>query len=149
MNCKLEEYATCLGSDCAFFIRNEPMFATGRGEVLETLSLSLEGYKWVLVKPQRGVSTPEAYAGITPKAASFDLRKLLVLPVEEWGGVVRNDFEDSVRVKIPEIQAIKNTLEQSGASYTSMTGSGSAIYALFKKELEVKIDFPGCYVWQE
>jgi len=148
---QLETYAVRLGSDCAFFIRDVPVFATGKGEIMEELPLVLKDYTFVLVKPGRGVSTPEAYAGITPKAASFDLRQLPHWPVERWAATVSNDFEASVARKIPEIRHVRQRLEQLGACYVSMTGSGSAVYALFPHPVEVQFEFPGYYTltWSE
>ena len=145
---RLMEYAARLGSDCPFFIWNHPVFAFGKGELMETIDLSLKDYSMVLVKPDRGVSTPEAYRGITPRAASFDLRELGKLPVNEWNGIVVNDFEDSVFPKVPEIEEIKNVLRSLGAVYVSMTGSGSAVYGLYTQPVEVEKAFPEYFVWQ-
>ena len=145
---RLTGYAARVGSDCPFFVLNRPVFAFGKGELMETIDVSLRGYHVVLVKPDRGVATPEAYRGITPRAASFDLRELGKLPVEQWNGVVVNDFEDSVIPKVPEIQEIKHTLRELGAVYVSMTGSGSAVYGLFSHPVEAGKAFPEYFVWQ-
>ena len=141
-------YAARVGSDCPFFVLNHPVFAFGKGELMETIDLSLKDYHMVLVKPNRGVSTPEAYRGITPRAASFDLRELGKLPVEQWTGVIVNDFEDSVIPKVPEIEEIKNKLRDLGAIYVSMTGSGSAVYGLFHHPVEAEKAFSEYFVWQ-
>lgn len=145
---ELIRYASRLGSDCAFFIVDKPVFASGKGEVLEHLALSLEAYRIVLVKPNCGVSTSEAYAGIVPRKSEFDLRKLGTLPVCEWKSVVVNDFENSVFARYPEIAVIKEQLYERGAIYASMTGSGSAVFALFEKDKEINMDFPGCFTWK-
>lgn len=134
---QLMAYAGRLGSDCPFFVRNKPVFASGKGDVMTPVDLSLKGYRMILVKPDRGVSTPEAYRGITPRAVSFDLRNLGTLPVVRWKGIVTNDFEVSVIPKVPEIGEIKQELEKLGAIYASMTGSGSAVYALFDLSVEI------------
>lgn len=146
---QLEAYAARLGSDCAFFVRNRPAFASGKGEVLEPMELALEDYRLVLVKPSFGVSTAEAYAGIVPRAADFDLHCLPELPVASWKERVRNDFEASVFRQYPRLAAIKEQLYASGASYASMTGSGSAVYGLFPRTADIRLDFPDCFVWQE
>ena len=143
----LIEYATRLGSDCAFFICNRPAYASGKGEVLENIELSLTDYQFVLVKPSVGVSTPEAYAGMIPQPARFDLHTLHNLPVEEWKDWVSNDFEKSVFHKYPQIADLKRLLYARGAIYASMTGSGSAVYGLFKKDQKIDIMYPGCFVW--
>ena len=147
---KLMEYASQLGSDCAFFILNRPAFASGKGEQLEEITLSLNDYRLVLVKPDCGVSTAEAYRGIVPAPIEFDLRKIGTLPVEEWKQVVKNDFEAVVFARYPEIGNLKEYLYEQGAVYAAMTGSGSAVFGLFPKNgEEISIDCPGCFVWKE
>lgn len=145
----LEAYAARLGSDCAFFIRNRPVFAHGKGELLEEISLSLDDYRIVLVKPDCGVSTPEAYAGIKPDPASFNLRNLSILPVNKWKESVVNNFESTVFVHHPEIGTIKDKLYGMGAIWASMTGSGSAVVGIFRIGTDITGEFPGCFVWSE
>jgi 4-diphosphocytidyl-2-C-methyl-D-erythritol kinase len=53
------------------------------------------------------------------------------VPVEEWKGVLNNDFEESVFVQFPEIAAAKQKLYDEGAVYAAMSGSGSAVYGIF------------------
>lgn len=132
-------YATRLGSDCAFFIRNTPAIVSGRGEKLEEFNLpTLKDYKVVVLKPSCAVSTKEAYADITPQPADFDLHMLKQLPVERWMLKVRNDFEMTIFRKHPEIEKLKNWLYAHGASYASMTGSGSGVYGIFPRHIKVK-----------
>lgn len=145
---QLLEYAALLGSDCAFFIRNHPVFATGKGELLEDIELCLKDYQIVLLKPEVGVSTPEAYAGICPEPAKVNLRKLNEWLVSDWKGRVYNDFEKSVFAKYPSIALLKEQLYEAGALYASMTGSGSAVYGLFEKSNKVHLEYPDCFVWQ-
>ena len=146
---QLEMYAARLGSDCAFFINNMPAFASGKGELLENIELSLKDYRLILVKPPFGVSTPEAYAGIVPHPAVFDLHKLSTLKPDTWQEYVCNDFEVSVFAKYPQLAILKQRLYDAGAVYASMTGSGSALYGLFPRDKEIKIECPDCFVWQE
>lgn len=132
----LAGYASSLGSDCAFFIWNRPMFGSGRGEVLEPFDIDLSGYEIkVLVPGGISVSTKEAYGGIVPRepAAGMGLKNLLHRPVEEWKGLVVNDFEETVFMNHPELAAIKRSLYDSGAVYAAMSGSGSAMFALYRK----------------
>lgn len=145
----LETYAARLGSDCAFFIRNRPVFAHGKGELLEDIPLLLDNYRIVLVKPACGVSTPEAYAGIKPEPAPFNLRNLSVLSIDKWKGTVVNNFETTVFIHHPEIRAIKDRLYERGAIWASMTGSGSAVVGIFRKEIDITGEFSGCFVWSE
>lgn len=133
---EMEKLASRLGSDCAFFIQNQPVFATGTGNVFERISLSLSDYCLVLVKPDISVSTREAYANIRPHRPEMSLKEIVRLPVEEWKKYMKNDFEESVFLTHPEIAAIKDKLYDIGAVYASMTGSGSAVYGLFRNKIE-------------
>lgn len=128
---ELAEMALQLGADAPFFIYNTPMYAEGVGEKLESISLNLAGMWLVVAKPDIYVSTREAFAGVTPKAAEFDLRKLPNIPIQDWKGLVHNDFEDSIFPKYPAMREIKDELYRKGARYASLTGSGSCIYGIF------------------
>ena len=130
---KLAEYASHLGSDCAFFIYNRPMIGEGRGEVLTEWPVDLSGYDLQVVTPAGiAVSTKDAYSGIKPHLPEVPLRDALARPVEEWDGILVNDFEETVFAKYPELAAIKRSLYDCGAAYASMSGSGSALFALYK-----------------
>lgn len=131
----LSEYASRLGSDCAFFVFNRPMMGSGRGEVLEPYDIDLSGYDiQVLVPEGVAVSTKEAYSGVTPQDYGREnLRESLRRPIEKWKDSVSNDFEPSVFKVHPELSAIKRSLYDSGAVFASMSGSGSAIFALYRK----------------
>jgi 4-diphosphocytidyl-2-C-methyl-D-erythritol kinase len=145
---RLKKYASRLGSDCAFFIENEPMFATGRGEILTESSVSLTGKFLVVVKPDVHISTAEAYGGVKPEVSSEKLKTVLEnSPLHEWKHALKNDFESSVFTKLPVISNIKNKLYDHGAMYSSMTGSGSAVYGIFNAQEEVASQFPGLTVW--
>lgn len=129
----LAAYAAKLGSDCAFFIYNRPMIGEGRGEILSECQLSLDGYEVQVVTPAGiAVSTKDAYGGIRPHLPEVALRDALAKPVEQWDGVLVNDFEETVFAKFPELAAIKKSLYDSGAVYASMSGSGSALFAVYK-----------------
>ncbi len=125
-----------LGSDCAFFVGSSAAFASGRGEVLEPLSVDLSNYHIGLIHPQVHVSTKDAYADISVKPAVFDLKKLAQLPIGEWKDKVKNDFEDSVFKKYPLIEKAKEYLYNQGALYASMSGSGSTCFGLFEQKIE-------------
>lgn len=130
---QLAEYASRLGSDCAFFIYNRPMTGEGRGEVLTEFQMDLSGYDIQVLTPAGiSVSTKEAYSGIRPRMPEVPLRDALARPVEEWDGVLVNDFEETVFAIHPELASIKRSLYDSGAVYASMSGSGSALFALYK-----------------
>ena len=132
----MERYAARLGSDCAFFISNSPSLATGRGEILNPIGLSLKGYTILLVKPDVSVSTAEAYAGVTPHKPEISLAETVMKPVSEWKNCVFNDFEPSVFAKYPLLADIKQRLYDLGAEYAAMTGSGSTVYGIFRTPVD-------------
>ena len=72
-------------------------------------------------------------ASSTPIVPSMGLKDALMQPVEEWNGLVVNDFEATVFKKHPELAAIKQSLYDSGAVYAAMSGSGSAVFAMYRK----------------
>lgn len=131
----LASYAACLGSDCAFFVYNRPMFAEGRGEILTDYPVALEDYDIrVGIPDEVHVSTREAYGGIVPREnGSVTLRDVLALPVEDWRDSLVNDFETTVFAVHPEIAALKQKFYEDGAVYAAMSGSGSAVFGLFRK----------------
>ena len=130
----LENFAAELGSDCAFFIRNSAQFATGRGEILSPIELDLHNYTFALIKPNFGISTKEAFSGLSVKASGQDLQELVKQPLESWRGAIKNDFEESLFPKYPVLQNIKNELYENGAKYASMSGSGSTMFGIFPKD---------------
>ena len=131
---RLAEYASRLGSDCAFFVYNRPMIGEGRGEILNEYQICMEDYDIQVITPAGiAVSTKDAYAGIRPHLPEVPLREALARPVEAWDGVLLNDFEETVFAKYPALAAIKRSLYESGAVYASMSGSGSALFAVYRK----------------
>ena len=155
---RLAEYAAQLGSDCAFFVYNFPMFGSGRGEVLEPLRLPLDGYRFEVAVPEGvHVSTHEAYEGLPcqkgakmtdppgekgggsdengekRQGSSSDLRTILTeTPIEGWKDGVVNDFEACVFPKYPAIAELKEDFYRRGAVYAAMSGSGSAVFGIFR-----------------
>jgi 4-diphosphocytidyl-2-C-methyl-D-erythritol kinase len=136
---QMEQYASRLGADCAFFIENKPVYAYGKGDQFKPLTLDLSNYNIVLVKPDIHVSTAEAYAGIVPKTQEEDLPQLVKQPLHTWKDQVKNDFEQMVFRKYPEISNLKNTLYQHGALYAAMSGSGSSVFGIFDKQVDLNI----------
>lgn len=146
---ELVSLAVQLGADCPIFIYNRPMFATGIGEILEDVNISLKGYHLVLVKPDVHIPTKDAFANIKPEQPSDSLLDLIMLPIEDWKGKIINDFEASIFPKYPLIKEIKDSLYQQGALYASMTGSGSSVFGIFKEEIkDLGNLYPDCFVWQ-
>ena len=129
---KLASYAARLGSDCAFFVYNTPMFGTGRGEILEPYSLDLKSYRIEVVVPGGiAVSTADAYRGIVPSESGTPLREILRQPVTSWKDSLENDFEKTVFAKYPALASVKAELYEKGAVYAAMSGSGSACFGIF------------------
>lgn len=148
---QLEEYAARLGADCAFFIKNRPAFAQGIGNILSPIECSLKGYHIVVVKPELHISTKEAYSFVRPSQPMVSLLDIAPRPVNMWRSSMKNDFELSAFAIHPEMQQIKEKLYSLGAFYASMSGSGSAFYGIFEKEVskeQLKEIFPGNFIWQ-
>ena len=150
----LEERASRLGADSAFFIRNNPTFATGIGNIFTPMpQLALKGYHFVLVKPDIFVSTRDAFALIHPHKPIKKLTEIVSLPISKWREAgLCNDFEESVFAKHPAIGSIKQKLYDLGADYASMSGSGSSLFGLYReKPFEnntiLQECFPGSFCW--
>ncbi|REJ82401.1 MAG: 4-(cytidine 5'-diphospho)-2-C-methyl-D-erythritol kinase [Bacteroidetes bacterium] len=143
----LESIAAELGSDCPFFIKNKAVIASGRGEIFEPLNLKLKNYFLTIVKPRVHVSTAEAYSGIQPRKPAVSLKELIRLPIDSWKENISNDFEDVIFNKYPSVAKIKQNLYKLGAVYASMSGSGSAVYGIFKEEKNLSAYFRSCTVW--
>ena len=146
---QLEQFSAQIGADCAFFIKNNPIFASGIGTDFEEISVSLSGCFLVLVKPDVHVSTAEAYSMVHPAQPARSLKEWIGNPIETWRDNVINDFEPSVFQKFPVIGEIKETLYRKGAVYASMSGSGASVYGLFKSPVDLKAAFDGCFYWSE
>jgi 4-diphosphocytidyl-2-C-methyl-D-erythritol kinase len=143
----LLNYAKKLGSDCAFFIENKPALGTGKGEILESVSLNLSGYYIYFVKPDIHISTAEAYSGITPKIPEKRITEIIQLPIEAWKDILINDFESHLFEKHKLLSNIKESLYQSGAVYAAMSGSGSTIFGIFKNEPIENTNFKDYFTW--
>ena len=131
---QLIQYAAQLGADCAFFILSHPCYAEGIGEKLQPIDLSLTGYHMAVVRPDIPVPTKEAFSRIHPHYPAINCREAVMQPVETWRETLINDFEESVFALHPEIGEIKQRLYDMGATYAAMSGSGSALFGLFKEQ---------------
>jgi len=137
------DYAARLGADCPFFILSRPAYAEGIGERLEPISLDLAGWYLAVVRPAIPVSTKEAFSLITPQSPTKNCRDIVMQPVETWRKELANDFEKSVFALHPEIGHIKEQLYDMGATYAAMSGSGSALFGLFRHPVSLD-HFDGC-----
>ena len=131
---QLEEFSAKLGSDCPFFVKNEPQVAKGRGEILTPFSLDLSGYYIYVINPGIHIGTAEAYAGITFSEGNAPLLAQINEPIESWKENVKNDFEQNIFPNHPEIAEIKKALYAQGAIYAAMSGSGSSVFGIFKEK---------------
>ncbi|HXA00847.1 MAG TPA: 4-(cytidine 5'-diphospho)-2-C-methyl-D-erythritol kinase [Cytophagaceae bacterium] len=141
----MEEYVKPLGSDCAFFINNKPVFAYDKGDRFEEININLRGKILVIIYPGIHISTKEAYNGIKPQRSAISIKEILLMDKRRWKDQLKNDFEMELFKIYPELDVIKNTLYQLGAFYASMSGSGSAIYGLFENEAIVSSVFSGSF----
>ncbi len=132
-NKELEKYALRLGADCPFFIDNTPKLVEGIGEKMTSIDLDLSNYEIRLVNPDIHISTKEAYSGIVPKTAVLSVEKIIELPIIEWKGKLKNDFEESIFEKHLQLEGVKDELYKQGSIYSSMSGSGSIVFGIFEK----------------
>jgi 4-diphosphocytidyl-2-C-methyl-D-erythritol kinase len=145
---QLIEYAAKLGADCAFFILSRPCYAEGIGEKLQPIDLSLSGYYIAVVRPDIPVPTKEAFSRIRPHYPAQNCRETVMQPVETLRDTLINDFEESVFALHPEIGNIKQQLYDMGATYAAMSGSGSALFGLFKKQPDsLSQEFPNMFTF--
>ena len=144
----LLNYASKLGSDCAFFIKNIAVYATEKGNVFSEISINLKGYFLLIVKPRINISTAKAYKMVTPVIPAYSLKDTVNIPVTEWKSQISNDFEEPVFKMYNELKEIKDKLYALGAVYASMSGSGSAIYGIFNKKVDL-MEFPNEICWMK
>ena len=136
---KMVEMAAKLGSDTPFFVDNTPQLCSSRGEVMQPIDINLDGYYLTIVKPQFSISTATAFSGISPHDAEFDLAALPTVDITRWNEMVVNDFEGSLFPRFAELKDIKEQLYNCGAIYASLSGSGSALFAISNKEIDREI----------
>ena len=146
----MQQYAATLGMDAPFFIRSRPALAAERGDHLTEIDFGLTGKTIVIVKSDCHISTRQAYAAITPAPPPTPINEVIRQPSSQWMQTIHNDFEPVAIRQCPEVSVIKTRLLHAGASYAAMTGSGSAVFAIFT-ELPVHLtakDFPDAFFWK-
>jgi 4-diphosphocytidyl-2-C-methyl-D-erythritol kinase len=142
---QLLDYALRLGSDCPFFILNQPCYATGRGELLQPIELDLSVYSIILINPGIHVNTGWAFSQITPRKPKISVREIVQLPIQYWKNKLINDFEEPVFSAHPLLRSIQEELYKHGALFAAMSGSGSTIFGIFKKNSIPDFKFPAGY----
>lgn len=136
---QMKPYCSKLGADCAFFLGNKPVFATGIGDVFEDIDLDLSAYHLVVVKPPVSVSTQEAYRGVSVEKPVNSLKSLIRLPLEDWNCNIKNDFEVRITDAYPQIRLTKSILMEAGAVFSLMSGSGSAVFGIFNEKPDLSV----------
>ena len=142
---QLIDRAARLGADCPIFILNRPAYAEGIGEKLTPIELSLKDYYLAIVRPNIPVPTKEAFSRIKPHMPAKNCLDIVRQPIDTWRHELVNDFEESVFALHPEIGAVKQRLYDLGAVYAAMSGSGSALFGIFKKEPALEGEFQGMH----
>lgn len=145
----LKKYAAQLGSDCAFFIENKPLYAIGKGDIFKNIEFNLTDLTIVVVYANVHVSTALAYSKVKPEIPLCNLTDTVIEPILNWKTKMKNDFETSVFQEYPLLADVKEQLYNAGALYAAMSGSGSAVYGLFDKSIDAKPLFPSYIVWQD
>ncbi|MEN8226531.1 MAG: 4-(cytidine 5'-diphospho)-2-C-methyl-D-erythritol kinase [Bacteroidota bacterium] len=144
----LHELAATLGSDCPFFLQENPMMMEGRGDILSSVSLCLDHLYLVLLFPEVHISTAEAYAGVIPAVHDGHLREVIREPMDRWKELVINDFEYSIFDRHPEIDQLKQDLYRAGALYASLSGSGSSLYGIFPESPDLPENLERYVIWR-
>ncbi len=145
---QLLEYALTLGSDCPFFIINKPCLAKSRGEQLTEIPLSLAAFHILIVNPGIHVNTAMAFRELKMHSSATNLETEILNPIKDWKTNIHNDFEVNVGDAHPEILAIKQKLYDSGAIYSSMSGSGSTVFGIFDNKINIENIFPVSYFYK-
>ena len=146
----LKEMAEQLGSDCPFFIDNKPSFAWEKGNKTEPIHLSIKGLYLLLVIPGIQIDTKTAYMGVKPGKRKILLKKIVLNePIENWNKQQTNDFENSLLNRYPLLGQIKKKLTEMGAVFTSLSGSGAAVYGIFRESPDVKAELKKHFIWVE
>ncbi|MDE5784213.1 MAG: 4-(cytidine 5'-diphospho)-2-C-methyl-D-erythritol kinase [Prevotella sp.] len=142
---QLIDYAARLGADCPIFILNHPAYAEGIGERLQPIEVNLSGYYLAVVRPDIPVPTKEAFSLIKPQKPLKNCRTIVSQPIETWRDELINDFEQSVFALHPELKEVKEWLYRIGAVYAAMSGSGSALFGIFRNQPDLSGAFSGIY----
>ena len=141
----LKKEAAKLGSDCAFFIENKPVYAQGKGDEFSAIDVSLKGNKIIVVYPSIHSNTQLAYSRAIPKKPRYELKDVIMNGLHNWREKLTNDFEDSIFHHFPEIKELKQLLYNHKAIYSSLSGSGSSVFGIFKSDQQVNLQLPPHY----
>jgi 4-diphosphocytidyl-2-C-methyl-D-erythritol kinase len=146
---ELERYAADLGADCPFFIKAKASRAQGIGTEFSNIELDLSDYYLVLIKPDIHISTNEAYANVYLEGANASINLGIIPKMGKWSSGFVNSFENHLFKIYPELKIIKNKLYKQGAIYASMSGSGAAIYGIFREKPDLPSEWNSYFVWKK
>ena len=130
---ELEKMSLDIGADCPFFIDNKPKMVSGIGEIMEPINLDLSNFNIELHHSDIKVSTAEVFSKFKIIKSDNSLSTSIMEPIENWKSKINNDFEKLIFSSYPELEKIKEDFYERGALYSSMTGTGSTVYGIFKK----------------
>ncbi len=133
---ELMEIANIIGSDCPFFIDNTSSIVTGKGDIISKVDNPFAGKYITLIYPQINISTKNAFSFVKHNSSATDYSAILDNELL-WRNHISNDFEEFVFSEHPHLLKLKNKLYQHNALYTSLTGSGSSLYAISEKEMDI------------
>jgi len=146
---QMMDYSSELGADCPFFIRNQAAYIYNTGTQMYNIDLSMQNFNILIVKPNISISTKEAYSGVNISGKTINVEKIKRSNIAEWKNYLSNDFEIEIFRNHPYLSTLKQKFYSSGALFSSMSGSGSAVFALFDKEIPfTKADFPEDFFWK-
>lgn len=147
---QLQSIALRLGSDVPYFLREGSAYATGRGEILDYFHLRVP-YWIVVVYPNVPISTAWAYrqlrsgsrsgnsAGAEPRTSLREILQNDMSDVHTLDARLRNDFEPLVFGAHEQVDRVRRALHDAGAGSVHLSGSGSAVYALFPDEQKARV----------
>ena len=139
-NSELSEIAVNIGADVPFFILGGTQIGNGIGDVLSKISKPVDGY-YLLIVPDIFISTAWAYKALK-KHLKQDIDRPNFAHFLESNNlsntIFDNDFERIIVPTYPKIGEIKEGLLEAGASYASLSGSGSTVFGIFDEEAKAK-----------
>lgn len=137
---EIAEATNQLGSDCSFFINNVAALVEGRGEIISPVNLSLDGFSIAVVYTGVAINTAGAYSLLDEfrkinkvMVKEINFPTFAVADSVEWKNIFYNDFEEPIFNLHPEIKKWKKYFYEKGAVLSLMSGSGSSVFGIFRK----------------
>jgi 4-diphosphocytidyl-2C-methyl-D-erythritol kinase len=138
----LSQVGKSIGADVPFFLLNKPALVTGIGEKIQIIRV-LNSYYCLIVKPVQGLSTTSVFAVAdnfvrTPIDTQNVIKALGTGNDDLLANSIGNDLYAPAKSLLPEIETIVHSLQENGFSIVSMSGSGSAVFALSLDQKKIK-----------